>query len=81
MIGILTGTNTPMPTPTMTVDPNLVTPGPAGFIAIAVLAIIVVLLVWDLLRRIRRVRYRAEVSEALDAEMAENNAAEGRDTP
>lgn len=79
MIGILTGTNTPMPTPTMTVDPNLVSPGPVGFVAIAVLAIVVVFLVWDLLRRIRRVRYRAEVSAALDAEMVENDAQDGRE--
>lgn len=67
---------TPEPTPTMTVDPSLVTPGPAGFVAIALLAGAVVLLIWDMLRRTRRLRYRAEVSEALDAELAADQAEE-----
>lgn len=57
------------PTPTPTVDPDNVTPGVAGFIAIAVVAIAVVLLLVDMLRRIRRARYRSEVGEDLDAEL------------
>lgn len=64
------GTETPIPTPTMTVDPNAVTPGPAGFIVIIVVVVFVVLLIWDMNRRIRRVRYREEVREELDAEEA-----------
>ena len=51
------------PMPTMTVDPAVVTPGLAGFVAIAV-----VLLLIDMLRRIRRGRYRAQIAEELDAE-------------
>ncbi|MDL9980771.1 hypothetical protein [Microbacterium candidum] len=60
-------TPTPSPSPT-DVDPNLVTPGVAGFALIAILSVAVVLLVWDMMRRIRRGRYRAEVREELDAE-------------
>ncbi|MGW8484438.1 hypothetical protein ACWGJP_15005 [Microbacterium sp. NPDC055903] len=67
---VLFGTETPMPTPSMTVDPDLVTPGPAGFAVIVVILIAVVLLIWDMNRRIRRVRYREEVREELDAEEA-----------
>jgi len=58
---------TPTPTPTPAIDPDLVTPGPFGFIVIALLAIAVVLLVWDMQRRIRRARYREEVGAELDA--------------
>lgn len=61
---------TPIPTPTMTVDPNDVTPGFVGFAWMGIVVIAVVLLLTDMLRRIRRGRYRAEVSEQLDAEEA-----------
>lgn len=67
---VLFGTETPMPTPSMTVDPDSVTPGPLGFAVIVLIVIIVVLLIWDMNRRIRRVRYREEVREELDAEEA-----------
>ena len=60
---------TPTPTPSQ-VDPNLVTPGPWGFVAIAFVAVAVVLLVWDMMRRIRRARIRSEVDEMHDAEEA-----------
>ncbi|MFD5215599.1 hypothetical protein [Microbacterium sp. NPDC058345] len=67
---LLLGENTPVPTPSMTVDPESVTPGFAGFAMIALIVIVVALLIWDMNRRIRRVRYRAEVREELDAEEA-----------
>ncbi|MFB7251944.1 hypothetical protein [Microbacterium sp. NPDC056234] len=67
---VLFGSETPMPTPTMTVDPDSVTPGFAGFAAIVIVLIAVVLLIWDMNRRIRKVRYREEVREELDAEEA-----------
>lgn len=64
-------TATPSPTPSVPqVDPETVTPGPWGFVAIAFLALAVVLLVWDMMRRIRRARIRSEVDEILDAEEA-----------
>ena len=57
-------------TPTPTVDPAIVTPGPEGFTVIAILVVLVALLVMDMLRRVRRARYREEANEALDAEEA-----------
>lgn len=63
-----------VPTPVSTVDPDLVTPGPWGFAAILFIALAVALLVWDMLRRVRRGRYRAEIGEELDAEQRQNAA-------
>jgi flagellar biosynthesis/type III secretory pathway M-ring protein FliF/YscJ len=56
--------------------PELVTPGPWGFAAIAFVAAAVFLLVWDMLRRIRRGRYREEINQDLDAAQAQAKAAE-----
>lgn len=68
--------------PPIEVDPNLVTPGIAGFIAIALVTVAAILLIIDMSRRVRRVRYRGEVRERLEAEAAEaaeaRSAAEGR---
>lgn len=58
----------PTPSPSSTVDPDLVTPGPWGFVVFAFLGVVVILLVWDMLRRVRRARYREEVNAELDAE-------------
>ncbi|MFT4235055.1 MAG: hypothetical protein QM607_08675 [Microbacterium sp.] len=60
----------PTPTPTMTVPAEAVTPGTAGFIAIAAVGIAAILLIVDMTRRVRRVRYREEVNAELDAEEA-----------
>lgn len=69
---------TATPSPSPTVDANLVTPGPWGFLVIALLAIAVVVLVWDMQRRIRRARYREEVAAELDAlEAREQQAGTG----
>ncbi|MGN8050996.1 hypothetical protein ACTJKO_15055 [Curtobacterium sp. 22159] len=62
---------TPSPSPTSTVPDVDVTPGVAGFIAIAVVAVVTILLVIDMTRRIRRTRYRSEIRERLEAESAE----------
>ena len=51
-------------------DPNLVTPGVIGFFATFFIAGMTVLLIFDLVRRIRRSRYREEVGLLLDAEVA-----------
>ncbi len=59
---------TPTPSPTSTVNPDNVTPGVAGFIGTAVIVLAVVLLLIDMLRRIRRAGYRAEITAQLDAE-------------
>lgn len=56
--------------PPIEVDPNSVTPGVEGFIAIAVVTVLAILLIIDMSRRVRRVRYRGEVRERLEAERA-----------
>ncbi|MFG6445189.1 hypothetical protein ACFXP7_07630 [Microbacterium sp. P06] len=56
--------------------PELVTPGPWGFAAIAFVAVAVFVLVWDMLRRIRRGNYRQAVNEELDAAEAQAKASE-----
>ena len=58
-------------TPPPAIDESMVSPGVVGFIAIFLIAAATVLLIIDMTRRIRRVRYRAEVQEKLDAEEAE----------
>ncbi|WP_182047151.1 hypothetical protein [Curtobacterium sp. ME26] len=57
----------PSPSPSVVPDVD-VTPGVAGFIAIAVVAVVTILLVVDMTRRIRRTRYRSEVRERLEAD-------------
>jgi hypothetical protein len=57
--------------PPIEVDPNLVTPGVVGFIATFVVGSGVLLLILDMTRRIRRVRYRAEINERLDGESSQ----------
>jgi hypothetical protein len=67
--------STPSPTPTLEIDPNDVTPGPAGFFVVALLAAAVFLLIFDMQRRVRRVNHRAEIAERLQAEIDERDAA------
>jgi flagellar biosynthesis/type III secretory pathway M-ring protein FliF/YscJ len=69
---------TPSPSPSGP-DPTSVTPGAWGFAAILLVAVFVVFLVWDMMRRIRRGRYRAQVQEELDAEQASQAGDEPRD--
>ncbi|GAB6858654.1 hypothetical protein [Microbacterium xylanilyticum] len=78
MLETILAAATATPTPTPTVDPNLVTPGPVGFVIVAVVVVFAALLIWDMQRRIRRVRYREEVRAELDAEEA---AARGETAP
>jgi hypothetical protein len=51
-------------------DPDTVTPGFVGFLATFGVAAVVILLVIDMVRRIRRVNYRAQVREQLQRESA-----------
>lgn len=60
--------------PAIEVDPNSVTPGVVGFVITFFVAAAVLLLIVDMARRVRRVRYRAIVNEALDAEAKEESA-------
>jgi hypothetical protein len=64
---------TPTPIPGYTGDVNLITPGVVGFIVTFLIAAITVLLLLDMTRRVRRVRYREEVREQLDAEDADGS--------
>jgi hypothetical protein len=50
------------------VDPNSVTPGVVGFVVTFVVAGAVLMLILDMVRRVRRVRYREEINAKLDAE-------------
>jgi hypothetical protein len=53
-----------------TIDPELVTPGPLGFAAVIFIAVATTLLVFDMVRRIRRQKIQAQVEAKLDAEEA-----------
>jgi hypothetical protein len=63
---------TPSPVPGFTGDEDTITPGVLGFVAIFVVALATVFLLLDMTRRVRRVRYRAEVQEQLAAEANES---------
>ena len=52
--------------PAIEVDPNSVTPGVIGFMMTFGVMIAVLLLVIDMVRRVRRVRYRQEIADKLD---------------
>ena len=67
----LLGGATPTPIPPSNIDESLVTPGVWGFAIFAFVAIVSILLITDMVRRTRRVRYRAEIQERLAAEAAE----------
>lgn len=60
-------------------DPASVTPGVVGFVVTAVFALAVILLGTDLVRRVRRSQYRAEIAEELQAELAERDGAGSQD--
>jgi hypothetical protein len=64
------------PSPSPSVDPanTFYSPGTIGFIATFGMALGATLLIFDLVRRVRRVRYRAEIQEKLDAEAASSGA-------
>ena len=63
---------TPSPTPTPSLRPGLsedqVTPGTWGFVLTAFIVVLTTFLIVDMVRRIRRVRYRAQVEEAIVGE-------------
>ena len=63
----------PSPSPSVVPDVD-VTPGVAGFVAIAVVAVVTILLVVDMTRRIRRTRYRAEIRQRLESDAGDGTA-------
>ena len=52
------------------IDPTGVTPGVVGFIITAAVAISALFLIFDMNRRMRRLRYRDEAAANIDAEVA-----------
>ena len=57
-----------------TIDPELVSPGVVGFVATVLVSGLTLLLLLDMVRRMRRVNMRADIKAKLDAE----EAAEGK---
>jgi hypothetical protein len=74
---------TPAPTPTPSLRPGLsqdqVTPGLLGFLLTAFIVVLTALLIVDMVRRIRRVRYRAQVEEERAAAQAAGDAPQAAD--
>ncbi|TFB50402.1 hypothetical protein [Cryobacterium tagatosivorans] len=64
--------NTPKPE----FNPDTVTPGAWGFVAIFLVAVATVLLALDMARRIRRTTYRSQIQAKLEAEVAAREAGE-----
>lgn len=60
--------------PPIEVDPVSVTPGVIGFVVTFVVALAALALILDMVRRVRRVRYREEIGERLDREVAARQA-------
>jgi hypothetical protein len=64
------------PAPTETTDPaaTFYSPGVQGFIMTFIVVVAAVALIFDMVRRVRKVRYRADITAKLDAESAEQAA-------
>lgn len=79
-------TQTP-PSPEGTLRPGLsedmITPGTWGFITTAFVVVLTIFLIVDMVRRLRRVRYKAQVEESLQARQDDAGAdkAEGSTPP
>lgn len=67
--------NSPSLAPGSSVPADAVTPGPIGFLWMAIVVAIAILLGLDMVRRVRKVKYRQEVRERLAAEMSDSDAA------
>lgn len=73
---------TPVPTmPGFQGDEDMVTPGVIGFFLTFIVMIAAVLLIIDMVRRVRRVNYRAEIREKLEAELSAESEAEDAAEP
>lgn len=70
-------TATPSPAPSPNINADLVTPGVWGFVITALIMVAAILLIIDMVRRMRRVNYRAEIRQRLGAE-AEAAAAQAQ---
>jgi len=77
-------TATPSPEPTLYPafegDPNSVTPGVIGFLATLFIAVATLLIIVDMNRRVRRVRYRELAQETIRTEQAQAEAGSSEET-
>lgn len=69
LVALVLEIDPPSTPPAFDGNPDLVTPGVVGFIITFAIALITVLLIVDMVRRIRRVRYRAAVQADIAAEV------------
>jgi TRAP-type C4-dicarboxylate transport system permease small subunit len=63
------------------IDDTWYSPGVVGFIATFGMAGAAVFIIFDMVRRIRKVRYRAEIAEKLDAEQEATSEAKPKAKP
>ena len=62
-------------------DPNQVTPGWEGFVFTGLIAVAIILLGFNLVSRLRRNAYRAEVQEEIARELSEGDATDETPEP
>jgi hypothetical protein len=84
--GVWLTSTVPSPSPTgygeYTGDADTVTPGWIGFAITFLVALATVFIAVDMVRRVRRTRYRAEIRERLEAEAAgDAGTPSGESTP
>lgn len=82
MLTVLASSPAPSPSLRPGLTEDQVTPGLLGFLLTAFIVVLTALLIVDMVRRIRRVRYRAQVEEerlaaAEAADIARDEAADG----
>lgn len=80
MLNLVSGWLLATPTPTETTDPasTFYSPGTLGFLFVFGMGLAAIVLIFDMVRRVRRVRYRAEINEKLDSEESTTKAAGSR---
>ncbi|MFM6977822.1 MAG: hypothetical protein ACKOWR_03815 [Micrococcales bacterium] len=80
MLNFVSGWLLAAPTPTETTDPanTFYSPGTLGFLFVFGMSLAAIFLIFDMVRRVRRVRYKAEINEKLDAEESAAETSGGR---
>lgn len=73
--------STPSPSSTTAPEDTFYSPGTIGFLAVFGVTVGAILLIFDMVRRVRRVRYRAEISSKLDAELSGEKKTEAKSAP
>lgn len=80
MLNLFSGWLLATPSPTETADPasTFYSPGTLGFLFVFGMSLAAIILIFDMVRRVRRVRYRAEITERLDSENSATEATASR---